>query len=494
MAVELIPIQEGQHSVVLVPRATNDLPFFYLTKQKASLSENIDYQGVDISGRPMRWQVFPSNNRVIGAPSIKAHEVWYRLIKPMIDQWLNRERDTPEIIPLGKVRECLRVVGWTEGGFEARDFLRCLRQIGAAWCVADLWIPTTAIDEQGNTIFEHINAEFSKLTLYAIGKTHLTEQQINSGNFKFDFDIEDTVYIQLHPVEAQIQKNQPQKYIDNQYLFSVSPAARRWYELMAGKIFGVIKNKGAFCEIRYSWYVKHHHTLKHHVQHKRVTEQMNEIVKDHLAADYIRKVEYRKIKESDHELDFIIRYYPGEAAKESIARIQGHIYHRRSERQQLAAALKMTKAIKEPAEQGSRPTEPITTTLSTASEQDNQLVQELIINFQVAAIRAMSLVQHHRASAVEQLAAFPYRAASPKNRAGWMIEAIEKNYTLPDEYIQSKQKEADRKKLLEQQERAAACALCDEAGFRYVKSERYPMGAAKKCSHDTEIEKQYETA
>src|SRR6185503_9409841 len=87
MSAELIPLKAGQHAVILVPKTTTDLPFFYFTKQKASLNQNINYQGLDPQGRPMRWQVFPNNNPAIGAPGIDAHEAWMRLVKPTFDQY-----------------------------------------------------------------------------------------------------------------------------------------------------------------------------------------------------------------------------------------------------------------------------------------------------------------------------------------------------------------------------------------------------------------------
>lgn len=34
----------------------------------------------------------------------------------------------------------------------------------------------------------------------------------------------------------------------------------------------------------------------------------------------------------------------------------------------------------------------------------------------------------------------------------------------------------------------ATCQLCDERGFRFVKSENHPHGIARKCSHDPAIE------
>jgi hypothetical protein len=328
MAAELLPLSDGQYQVVLVPKATTDLPFFYLTMQNLRLREDINYEGTDIKGRPIRWQVFPNNNPAIGAPGIDAHEAWMRLVKPTFDR--HRESGkTLDILPLGKLREALRTVGWGEGGWEARRLLRALHQIGAASCVADLWIPTTQRDEQGNQTFQHINATFSKMTIYAIGSKHVTDEELKDGEFNFEFDLEDTLYIQLNPIEVQIQKDQPQRFIDNQYLFSVKPTARRWYELVAPKIFGVVKNKGEYCEVRYSWYIQHHHTLKRYYERYRVVFQMNRLVQDHLRQGYITRIEYRPLKEPGQEIDWIIRYYPGEAAKESIGRILSYRYRQR---------------------------------------------------------------------------------------------------------------------------------------------------------------------
>src|SRR5258708_7201466 len=168
------------------------------------------------------------------------------------------------------------------------------------------------------------------MSVYAIGEHHLTEEELTQS--KFDFDLEDVLYIRLDPLEAKLQQLQDRRILDNQYLFSLSPAARRWYELIAAKIFGVVNNKGQFCEIRYSWYVTHHHTLKRQYHRFRVVEQMNRVMRDHLDSGYIRKVEYRAVKEPDQEIDYIIRYYPGPAAGESIDRIQVYIKKKRAER------------------------------------------------------------------------------------------------------------------------------------------------------------------
>lgn len=350
MAAELIPLNDGQHQVILVPKATTDLPFFYLTKQNVRLKQNIDYEGIDLKGRPIRWQVFPNNNPAIGAPGIDAHETWMRLVKPTFD-WHRDFGKQLDILPLGKLREALRIVGWGEGGWEARRLLKALHQIGAASCVADLWIPTTQKDEQGNQTFQHINATFSKMTIYAIGSKHLTDEQLADGQFDFEFDLDDTLYIQLNPIEVQIQRDQPQRYIDNQYLFSVKPTARRWYELVAPKIFGVVKNNGEYCEIRYSWYIQHHHTLKRYYERYRVVFQMNRLVEDHLKEGYITRVEYRVVKEPGQEIDWVIRYYPGETARTSIARILSYRYrqHPNGEKERISTRTARPRVNKQPA-------------------------------------------------------------------------------------------------------------------------------------------------
>jgi hypothetical protein len=497
---ELIPIKAGQHSVVLVPRATTDLPFFYYTKQKAALEKDIEYEGQDFAGRPMRWSVTPSRSPKIGAPAIEASEVWYRLVKPTIDTHFNQDEGAAYVIPLGRLRECLRAIDWTEGGFEARRLLKALRQIGAAWCIADLWIPTTKTNEQGETLFTHVKGEFSKMTIYAIGSKHITEEELKDGKFNFDFDLDDTIYILLNPIEAQIQKSQPQRYLDNDYMFSVKPAAQRWYQLVSAKIFGVVKNKGAYCEIKYSWYVKHHHTLKRHYQRFRVVEQMNEIVKDHLANNYISKVEYRKFKEPDQELDWVIRYYPGEAAKESIGKILKYQYNKRSsgrkERVSVKAAPTPAQRTIQPAEQGSavldEAFQPIPLERSLTTEEYN-LTSRLIIDFGITAAKAQELVGTHLEQTRLQLEAYSFRKP-PTDKAGWIIRAIEQSYTLPEGYL--KKTKQQRAELAAQSRREAidACSLCNISGqrIRRTKDEQGRESIAfRECTHNRKIESSF---
>jgi hypothetical protein len=468
--------------LTFVPKLTIELPFFNLTARRKDIPKVIKYQGRDAGGRLINWEVYQDTSKEIGAPAVEAHEVWYLLIKPSIDSHRLPGGGIPEIIPLGGIRECLRKVGWTIGGHQGHELIKALTQIAFAGCVADLWVPTGEHDPEGKERFLQIKGRFSRMSVYAIGEHHLTDEELAQKSF--DFDLEDVLYIRLDPLEARLQQLQDRRILDNQYLFSVNPAGRRWYELMAAKIFGVVKNKAQFCEIRYSWYVKHHHTLKRAYEHKRVRFQMDRVVRDHLASGYISKVEYRALKEPDQELDYIIRYFPGPGAGDSIARIQGHI--KRGKRLPRLPAERAQSVRQVEALQGSGETAAPTPTLalSLITAHHEQLIGKLIAQFGIHAIKAYQLVVSKKEPVVLQLEAWPFRDVQPRNLAGWMIQAIEANYKVPPVYLEQKRKQKKRELLKAAEGAKSACTICSGTGFRNIKSAQYPNGAMRQCTHE----------
>lgn len=493
MSQSLLPLKPKQHAVTSIPKFTTELPFFYLTKRKDLLAQAIDFQGVDPEQRPVRWKVTP--NPTIGAPGIEAHEVWVRLIKPALDT--ERERmagKLPNLVPLGSVRECLRTLGWSIGGWESRRLMKCIRQIGSAWCEADFWMPTAEKDEEGKALYRHIKGEFSRISIYAIGSKHVTEEELKDGKISFDFDLEDTVYLLLHPHEVEMQRNQNQRPMDNEYLFSVSPASRRWYELLAPKIFGVVENRrgqrdGGYCEILYSWYIKRHHTLKRHAERYRVVEQMNDLIKDHRIFGYVEKVDYRAIKEPGQPVDYIIRYYPGEGAKRSINRIRSYRLRKKRPTQY---ALPLTKAEEPPSPAATAPQEPLPETESLIA----RLTAKPPEGFGVSRTKAGELVESHRKAVEEQIAAFPYREVGKarKNVSGWIIAAIEGNYELPPAYLEAQERRREAQLTDQLKAIAENCRFCDSSGWRRIRTKEHPNGAMKRCSHKSEVESKYPSA
>jgi hypothetical protein len=486
MNTELVPLKPKQNAVSNLPKFTTELPFFYLTKQKELLTQPIDFKGQDSAGNPIGWKVTPST---LGAPGIDAHEVWVKLIKPAIDE--ARQQNGGEllsIVPLGSVRECLRVLGWSAGGFQARDFFKCIRQMVAALCDADFWLPTTETDEVGKPLLRRIKGSFSRMTLYAVGSAHVTEEELQSGKFSFDFDLEDTVYIQLHPIEVEIQRHQLQRPVDNEYLFSVSPAARRWYELVAPKIFGVTHNRGSeHCDIRYSWYIERHHTLTRQTERWQVAQQMNKLIKDHKAFGYVSRVEYLEVKEPGKDVDFIIRYYPGSGARESTKRIRNRIGKKNWKQLELPLPA-TTEARQLPAA--------IAAASDNLTDEQESILKKLT-GFGVTETEARQLVTTRFDACRLKVPAVLYlpETQGKMNRAGNIRAFIERDdWQLPQSYLEAKAKAEEVARAETRRRAVEGCSLCDSIGFRFVRNEKNPQGAMKRCSHDAEIEKGFPDA
>ena len=529
MATELIPLKPEQHKITFVPKTTTDLPFFNLTYRKKEIPKAIKYEGIDEAGHPIRWEVYHNANSEIGHAGVEAHEVWYLLIKPAIDASRKEDGSIPPIIQLGGMRECLRMVGWTAGGHQAKELIKSLTQIAFAGCVADLWFPTGETDAEGKQKYLQIKSRFSRLSVYAIGEHHLTEDDLKQ--VAFDFDLEDKLYIRLDPIEVrlqQLQSNQ-QRLIDNEYMFSIKPIARRWYELLAGKIYGTLKHNAPYFEIRYSWYIKHHHTLKKFHQRFRIVEQMNRVVQEHLDSGFLKRVEYRRVKEPDQEEDFVIRYFVGSAARESINRIQGVILNRRKRetigevsvkesakdetakiddlraqktetgsevppRQKKAKAAANSSSGKEPAS-GEESVFAITTLETNLLGDQKQLFGRLIQDFSITETKAYEIVNKYPLDRINnQIEALYYREETVKsNKAGFLIRAIEENYSFPESYHAELESREAREKELNRQKQIDACQICDERGWRNVKGEREVFGGLMhQCTHDPEIESQFE--
>jgi hypothetical protein len=203
-----------------------------------------------------------------------------------------------------------------------------------------------------------------------------------------------------------------------------------------------------------------------------------------MKSGYLSGAEYRAIKEPDQETDFIIRYYPGPAAKESNGRIQTYIRDKKNRRHLRAA-------VKQPTEQSSTSTlahQPLAISVITADH--HELISQLIVNFRINPIKACNLVITRREAVSAQLEAWRFRQAKPRNPAGWMIQAIENNYDPPASYLDHKIKQNESRARQAAKDKMRNCPICDDKGFRQVRSAQYPSGAMKQCTHDSSIESQ----
>lgn len=435
MSQQLIPRKTSQIAITRLPRLLTELPFFYLTKKASALTDRISFNGFDNQGNPIHWKVNPNFASHIGAPSLVAHEVWVRLIKPRIDEERKAVGFIPSVIPLGGVRHCLRLLGWSYGGHQARSLIRAINQIGGAWCEASLWLPSREVDENGKAIHRSFHANFSRLSLYAIGANHLTEEDIRQGRIEFAFDLDDVLYIKLDPVEMKLLEGEADRPIDNEYLFSLSPSARRWYELLASKFYGVVSNaqRGrGYCEIRYSWYVQRHHTLKSHTSRKRMVQQMNEVIFEHLEMGFVQKVEYETVRHTsmgERSEDLLVRYYPGKFA------------------------IRITKRISE----GLRPVSRSKPTRKALKQEQvhrrGESLHQDLLNLGVSSARADRLIKENPEEVERQIRALPYRETkSIRDVGAWLVSAIEGAFEVPETITYAIEKERKGREVRETDE------------------------------------------
>ncbi|MDQ3062847.1 MAG: replication initiator protein A [Acidobacteriota bacterium] len=126
---------------------------------------------------------------------------------------------------------------------------------------------------------------------------------------------------------------------------------------------------------------------------------------------------------------------------------------------------------------------------ATMTEAHREVLGRLHLEYQISFDKAMELVGSSFEETVRQLDAFRFREVKPNNRAGFLIEAIEKAYSLPEayhEYLRA----ADERKVQEQRKaKIEACPLCNESGWRNVKNEMDTFyGVMHQCTHDPAIE------
>jgi hypothetical protein len=188
-------------------------------------------------------------------------------------------------------------------------------------------------------------------------------------------------------------------------------------------------------------------------------------------------------------VDYIIRYYPGDGARRSVNRIRSHHPRKKGSAQQELPLLKATQAALPPVEMArelNSEAEPLIAKLTAAPPE----------GFGISGTKARELVKANRRAVEEQIAAYPYRDMDKpkKNAAGWLIAAIEENYTLPDAYLEEQEKKRQAMKVNSARAATESCQFCDQSGWRRVVSPDYPNGAMKRCSHDPQAEAKYENA
>ncbi|MGH8709798.1 MAG: hypothetical protein ACREVA_00495 [Burkholderiales bacterium] len=402
--------------VTLSPAEMNEYPFFCLSRKPVHLKRDIEWRRVDDEGRQFTWKVKPNSD---GLPGEAAWEIWLTIIQPLLHA--SQPLRHGLLIPLGGVRHCLRVLGWTISGANARVLTRALSQVAGATIEFDLWLPLPHPKPEGEN-FRRVRGRGPRILFYSIGEYQVSEAELQSGELAYDYDLNDVISIRV-ALEADLQQNVQYRPLDQVYVRSVSPSARRWYELTAGSVFGAVShpNSRGYFDTRYSWYVSRHHTLEAQTGLRRIKMQMEKITKDHLKSGYLRKVEYFETAEGD---DVIIRYFPGAGAKRSINRVKSLLSGRRG----LISV-------------GDEPVDP-----ATAPPPDSEaeaLILKLISEYGLIEKIARRLIEENAEEARKQVEAYPYRKAKPDNPAAFLVQSIREKWPLPEKYLAAQARKAN---------------------------------------------------
>jgi hypothetical protein len=401
-----------------------------------------------------QWEV--SYNTRFGQPGQLAYKVDTIVVNRRIDE---AGRPLPKVIRLGSLRDICRELNVNEGQ-ATRQIKRALHQNASAYINAQ--VTYTATDRTERYI------EFGA-TRYDV---------VFTGKKLPDGRRADAVYIILHDLYRELLDGVQKRPLDYDYLKELPPAAQRCYELLSFQVYAALKHERPRARLLYSEYCTYAPQVRY-FDYEHVKKQMYKVHVAHRKSDYIAAIEFRETTDRAGQPDWEMLYTPGRRAK---AEFRAFAQPKKRLPIKTVIDLKLEEAT---------PARPD----NVLPPDTNQLVEQLL-QFGVAEAKARELVKRHRAAAEAQVEAYPYRdGGKPKqNAAGWLIAAIEQNYTLPVAYLEEQEKKRRAVKTSATKTAADTCTLCDQNGWRRIRTAEHPKGAMKRCSHDPKVEAKYQNA
>jgi hypothetical protein len=396
-----------------------------------------------------KWEVdYPKK---LGQAGPLAYKVDTLVVNRRIEE---SPRPLPKIIRLGSLSDICRELGMPPSGKNTNDVKRALRQNAGAFI-------TARRSFRGGDGRE-LTAEISD-TRYGVV---FTGEKFPEGGRA------DAVYALLHDSYREVLNAAPTRPLDYDYLKDLSPGAQRFYELLGFQIFAALRNQRPRAKMLYSYYCTRAPQTRY-ADYNHVKKQMYKLHAPHKGSGYISAVEFRETRDNEGQPDWEMLYTPGRRAKAEFRTF---------------AEPKKSLAVKPKRELPPAP----------AAEAEVQLVErdplvEELRKFGVVEVKAAELVKTRRGAVEEQIAALPYReqGQGKKNVAGWLIAAIEGNYTLPVAYLEERERKQQAAKAGEQRSVSENCQLCDTNGWRRIRTPEHPNGAMKRCTHDPKSESKY---
>lgn len=406
-----------------------------------------------------KWEV--SYNSKYGQPGPLAYKVDSLVINRKIEE---APRPVPKIIKLGSLRDICRELDLNEGQ-ATRNVKKALLQNASAFI--------TAKRSYKGSDGTEITAEISD-TRYGV---------IFRGEKFPEGGRADAVYILLHDAYREVLNTAPTRPLDYEYLKELPPAPQRFYELLSYQIFAALRHDRPRAKMLYSYYCTRAPQTRY-FDYDHVKKQMYKLHAPHKSSGYISDAELRPTVDEEGRPDWEMLYTPGRRA-----RAEFRAFKKGSQIIDISSPSDKARKDVQLALPVNRKQQ---TTEREAAPQFDPLVEQLI-GLGVSEAEASELVRSRRNAVEEQIAAYPYRhvGEARKNPAGWIIAAIKNQYELPPAYLEAVARAEEIKRSESKRKSIEDCSLCNENGQRFAKSQEYPRGAVRRCSHDPEIEAKY---
>lgn len=416
---ETLTITENDSELAQVIRVGTDnvltrLPIHRLAKQGAVkiAIENHGLRGSTVT----KWRVSPS--RDFGEPGPLAYDFDTLILNKLIDEF------RPDIPRLFKIADSLNHLNEMLGKKGTRDtdkLKRAILQNVGTIIHADIHYKGKDGAERD---FEFAASRYSVI---------FVGEKLPGGNKA------EAIYILLNELYMEHLRRSNTRPLDYNYICQLTPAPRRFYELISPEFYGAINHGNKEANYLYSELCTFA-PLTRHTDIKKMHSQMSKIHKPHTESGYISKINFERITDSKGRPDWLLRYTPG---KRAFREYRVFVPNRSEKRLPLKPRL-----LELPPPVPQKPTE------------EHAPLVELLKSYGVDEVRAIQLVERDFAECELWASAWPYQnQKGMENPAAVLISFIEKKRRpLPAGYrkVQEVEERARAKDARQKEEQSRA--------------------------------------
>jgi hypothetical protein len=393
-----------------------------------------------------------------GQPGPLAYKVDTLIINRRIEE---SGKPVPKLIKLGSLKE---VGDYLSSTGDTNRIKQALHQNASAYI-------TAKIRYKGIGKAEHTRE---------IGGTRYTV--LFTGDTLPDGREADAVYIILNDWFRETLNTAQTRPLDYDYLKELSPGAQRLYELLSFQMYGAIESERKRAKLLYSEFCTFAPQTRY-FDFKHVKKQMYKLHVPHKKSGYIFQVHFQEVTGSTGETDWEMYYTPGLKAKGEHTAAKRKPRQRRPVQLELPTGTDETRALQTPAAVSPAP--------ASLTEEQGSFLFTLTAKG-VTESEARKLVTLRLDACRLKVPALDYlpETQGKTNRGGNVRAFIERDdWQLPPAYLEAKAKAEEAARSQARRDQIAGCPLCDASGFRMVTDGK--TTAAKKCSHNAQIEARY---